>query len=175
MVIGGVPVSLLDTAGLRESEDRVEQIGVRRSLAAARAADMVLMVADAAAGWTPGDQAILDGMRGPAPPSPQEQPEQGEEQQQHESQQHHDQHHHHGHGHGSSNGSSSGSSYFPPSILVLNKSDLGGAAEEGALPLPDAARSSFQAVVETSATTGALEGPAIQKCVHFILSLLKES
>ncbi|EFN58878.1 hypothetical protein CHLNCDRAFT_19706, partial [Chlorella variabilis] len=58
VVIGGIPITLLDTAGLRESVDLVEQIGVERSMAAARQADIVLMVLDAQAGWTPGDAEI---------------------------------------------------------------------------------------------------------------------
>src|SRR5437868_13751551 len=44
----GYPVTLLDTAGLRESDDPVEQEGVRRAQARAAAADLVLWVEDAA-------------------------------------------------------------------------------------------------------------------------------
>jgi tRNA modification GTPase len=46
--LGGYPVTLLDTAGIRESEDPVEQEGVRRARARAGAADLVLWVEDAA-------------------------------------------------------------------------------------------------------------------------------
>jgi tRNA modification GTPase len=46
--LGGYPVTLLDTAGVRESEDPVEQEGVRRARARAAAADLVLWVEDAA-------------------------------------------------------------------------------------------------------------------------------
>jgi tRNA modification GTPase len=45
--LGGYPVTLLDTAGVRESEDPVEQEGVRRARARAAAADLVLWVEDA--------------------------------------------------------------------------------------------------------------------------------
>ncbi len=46
--LGGWPVTLLDTAGIRESEDSVEMEGVRRARERARAADLVLWVVDAA-------------------------------------------------------------------------------------------------------------------------------
>src|SRR6185503_15652110 len=42
--LGGYPVTLLDTAGMRESDDPVEQEGVRRARARAGAADLVLWV-----------------------------------------------------------------------------------------------------------------------------------
>ena len=45
--LGGYPVTLLDTAGIRESSDPVEQEGVRRAQARADAADLVLWVVDA--------------------------------------------------------------------------------------------------------------------------------
>jgi tRNA modification GTPase len=48
--LGGYPVTLLDTAGVRESDDPVEQEGVRRARARAAAADLVLWVEDAAEG-----------------------------------------------------------------------------------------------------------------------------
>ncbi len=45
MDIGGLPVTLLDTAGLRETDDEVEQIGISRTLERARGADVrVLLV-----------------------------------------------------------------------------------------------------------------------------------
>jgi tRNA modification GTPase len=44
--LGGYPVTLLDTAGIRESDDPVEQEGVRRARARAAAADLVLWVID---------------------------------------------------------------------------------------------------------------------------------
>ena len=45
--LGGVPVTLLDTAGLRESDDAIEAEGVRRARARAAAADAVVLVGDA--------------------------------------------------------------------------------------------------------------------------------
>ncbi|MEM9393849.1 MAG: tRNA uridine-5-carboxymethylaminomethyl(34) synthesis GTPase MnmE [Pseudomonadota bacterium] len=46
MDLAGVPVTLLDTAGLRETEDEIEQIGVQRALARARAADLTLLLTE---------------------------------------------------------------------------------------------------------------------------------
>eukprot|EP00775_Hariotina_reticulata_P008308 gene8308-8493_t len=64
LVVSGVPVTLLDTAGIRASTDTVEQLGVERSTAAAVAADIVIMVMDAAAGWTDADGEIFDALWG---------------------------------------------------------------------------------------------------------------
>jgi tRNA modification GTPase len=47
--LGGYPVTVLDTAGIRESEDPVEREGVRRATEQALAADLVLWVIDATA------------------------------------------------------------------------------------------------------------------------------
>jgi tRNA modification GTPase len=47
--LAGVPVILSDTAGVREAEGKVEQEGIRRALANAGAADLVLWLTDAAA------------------------------------------------------------------------------------------------------------------------------
>lgn len=58
LVVGGIPVQVLDTAGIRDTEDRVEQLGVERSRRAAQQADLVLLVIDAQAGWTEADQTL---------------------------------------------------------------------------------------------------------------------
>jgi tRNA modification GTPase len=46
--LAGVPVILSDTAGIREAEGEVEREGIRRAVVHARAADLVLWLADAA-------------------------------------------------------------------------------------------------------------------------------
>jgi tRNA modification GTPase len=48
VVLGGVPVTLVDTAGLREASDEIEAEGVRRARARAAAADLVIDVVDSA-------------------------------------------------------------------------------------------------------------------------------
>jgi tRNA modification GTPase len=59
LVVGGIPVQVMDTAGIRASDDRVEQIGVERSRRAAQQADLVLLVISAVEGWTAADDGIL--------------------------------------------------------------------------------------------------------------------
>jgi len=58
LVVGGIPVKVLDTAGIRETSDKVEKIGVERSRYAAKSADLILFTIDALAGWTAGDEEI---------------------------------------------------------------------------------------------------------------------
>ncbi|MEH1841790.1 MAG: tRNA uridine-5-carboxymethylaminomethyl(34) synthesis GTPase MnmE [Nostoc sp.] len=60
LVVGGIPIQVLDTAGIRETTDQVEKIGVERSRRAANAADLVLLTIDASADWTQGDQEIYE-------------------------------------------------------------------------------------------------------------------
>ncbi len=57
--IGGVLVKLVDTAGIRETEDVVERIGVERTMAAIEAADVVLFAVDASMPLQQEDRDIL--------------------------------------------------------------------------------------------------------------------
>jgi tRNA modification GTPase len=63
LVVGGIPVQVLDTAGIRETADQVEKIGVERSHRAAQAADLVVLTIDASTGWTAADQEIYEQVR----------------------------------------------------------------------------------------------------------------
>ncbi len=60
LVVGGIPIQVLDTAGIRETSDQVEQIGVERSQRAAQQADLVLLTMDAEQGWTEAEQIIYE-------------------------------------------------------------------------------------------------------------------
>lgn len=55
----GVPVHVVDTAGLRESTDPVEQLGIARTWEAIAKANLALMVVDAQKGMTAEDEAIV--------------------------------------------------------------------------------------------------------------------
>ncbi|HEY9735095.1 MAG TPA: tRNA uridine-5-carboxymethylaminomethyl(34) synthesis GTPase MnmE [Trichocoleus sp.] len=63
LIVGGIPVQVLDTAGIRDATDQVEQMGILRSHQAAQSADLVLLTLDAAAGWTASDQKLYDTVR----------------------------------------------------------------------------------------------------------------
>lgn len=58
LVVAGIPIQVLDTAGIRETVDTVERIGVERSRKAAQDADLVLLTVDASQGWTDEDREI---------------------------------------------------------------------------------------------------------------------
>jgi len=58
LVVGGIPIQVLDTAGIRHSEDQVEKIGIERSRQAAQSADLVLLTLDATMGLTEADLEI---------------------------------------------------------------------------------------------------------------------
>jgi len=60
----GIPLRAMDTAGLRDTEDAVEQIGVARTRESLVAADFVLLVLDATVGETPEDAALRASLEG---------------------------------------------------------------------------------------------------------------
>lgn len=57
--VRGVPLKLVDTAGIRDTEDKVEKIGVERSRKAIGAADLVLLVLDNSQSLTAEDRELL--------------------------------------------------------------------------------------------------------------------
>ncbi|HEL0602487.1 TPA: tRNA uridine-5-carboxymethylaminomethyl(34) synthesis GTPase MnmE [Streptococcus equi subsp. zooepidemicus] len=57
--IKGIPLKLVDTAGIRETDDLVEQIGVERSKKALQEADLVLLVLNASEKLTEQDKTLL--------------------------------------------------------------------------------------------------------------------
>ena len=61
--IGGIPVRLFDTAGLREADHPVEAEGIRRSGEVTEQASLVLYVADAAAGLEETDRRLFEEYR----------------------------------------------------------------------------------------------------------------
>src|SRR5579872_3068580 len=59
VAIGGIPVKLVDTAGMREAKDEVEQIGIQKSREALADADLVLFVTDASQSPHEEDRKLL--------------------------------------------------------------------------------------------------------------------
>jgi tRNA modification GTPase len=57
--IGGIPVRLVDTAGIREAMDEAESIGIRKSMEALADADLVLVVLDGSAEKTEQDEELM--------------------------------------------------------------------------------------------------------------------
>jgi tRNA modification GTPase len=63
--LGGIPVTVVDTAGLRDTEDLVESLGVARARAEAERADAILWVYDAAEGLTEAEEEELSRLEKP--------------------------------------------------------------------------------------------------------------
>ncbi|MDR2434641.1 MAG: tRNA uridine-5-carboxymethylaminomethyl(34) synthesis GTPase MnmE [Treponema sp.] len=64
----GIPVRLTDTAGLRDSEDPVEKLGIGRSRTLLGEADLVLYLVDGSVGITGEDRAFIDSAQKPLIP-----------------------------------------------------------------------------------------------------------
>ena len=60
LYIGGIPVHLTDTAGIRSSSENIEQIGIDRSRQKIETADIILLLLDISAPLTDEDYSILD-------------------------------------------------------------------------------------------------------------------
>lgn len=58
--IGGVPIVLVDTAGLRNTDDKVEKIGIERTAQAMATADLIILVLDGSAALDDRDDTVLD-------------------------------------------------------------------------------------------------------------------
>ena len=59
IMLDGLPVHVIDTAGLRESDDPIEQEGIRRAWEEIERADLILLVIDGARGRSAEDEATL--------------------------------------------------------------------------------------------------------------------
>lgn len=57
--VEGVPMHIVDTAGLRQTADRIEAIGIARSWEAIGKADVLLLVVDACAGLAAADRTVI--------------------------------------------------------------------------------------------------------------------
>lgn len=60
--IDGMPLHIVDTAGLRQTEDQVERIGVQRAWQAIAQADRILLVLDDREGFGAAEQAMVDAL-----------------------------------------------------------------------------------------------------------------
>ena len=63
MIMNGIRIELTDTAGIRETDDPVERIGVERSENTWKNADLTLLVLDGAAELTEEDRKLLKGLQ----------------------------------------------------------------------------------------------------------------
>ena len=62
--IGGIPLILMDTAGIRDAENQVEAIGIERARKSMEEADLILMVIDGSVPLTEEDRRILSSLEG---------------------------------------------------------------------------------------------------------------
>jgi tRNA modification GTPase len=62
--LGGIPVKLLDTAGIRQGQDVVESLGIERSYQAMADADLTLVVVDASQSLASEDKTLIERAQG---------------------------------------------------------------------------------------------------------------
>ena len=62
--IKGVPLKLIDTAGIRKTEDKIEEIGVNRAISLSKDADLIIAIFDASKELDEEDYKILDIIKG---------------------------------------------------------------------------------------------------------------
>lgn len=62
--LGGISLNLADTAGIRETEDKIEAIGVKRSKEYIERSKLIIFVADAASGIDENDVEIIESLKG---------------------------------------------------------------------------------------------------------------
>ncbi len=60
LVLEGIPVRLIDTAGMREGQDPVEKLGIERSYQAMADADLTLLVLDLSSDLEEEDRLLLE-------------------------------------------------------------------------------------------------------------------
>ncbi len=59
IVLEGIPVTFIDTAGLRETKNLIEKIGISRTKKTLIQADLIILIFDYSKGWTSQDESIL--------------------------------------------------------------------------------------------------------------------
>lgn len=62
--LGSLVLNIIDTAGIHDTDDKVEQIGVNKAKKYVENADFVLFVVDSSNGWTTEDDQIVDLLQG---------------------------------------------------------------------------------------------------------------
>lgn len=60
IIVGGVKLNLIDTAGIRKSNDKIEKIGIEKSLSLIDEAELILLVLDSSEALTEEDKFLLD-------------------------------------------------------------------------------------------------------------------
>ena len=62
--VNGIPLNLIDTAGIRDTDNEVEKIGVKKSKKIAESADLIIAIFDSSKELTPEDIEVLDFIKG---------------------------------------------------------------------------------------------------------------